>query len=98
MTMENSGIVATRMAAIAVPMRGVAMDKPINWPATVVAPTAASAPHRRNAKRRRPIAASSIRTPLAISARNVTAPTQPKARTTLSTSTNEKPQITASAT
>jgi len=32
---------ATRMAAVAVPMRGVAKESPISWAATVVAPTAA---------------------------------------------------------
>ncbi len=35
--MENSGMAATKIAAMAVPISGVAKVMPINWPATVVA-------------------------------------------------------------
>ncbi|MNN32997.1 hypothetical protein D3C81_1467340 [compost metagenome] len=95
-SIENSGMVATKMAAIAVPMRGVAYDMPISCPATVVAPTTSkgtSSGRRRSGRRSR--AARIARVPLAISARRLTAPTQPKACTTLSNTRNEKPQAMA---
>jgi hypothetical protein len=96
-TIENSGIVPTKMAAMAVPIRGVANDMPISWPATVVAPTTAngSRPALKSSLRFRaaPIAISSDP---AMSARNVTAPTQPNAWTTLSSTANETPQTTES--
>ena len=42
MSIENSGIVPTKIAAIAVPIRGVARFRPMSCPATVVAPITTS--------------------------------------------------------
>lgn len=96
-SMLTSGMPATKIAAIAVPIRGVANDRPMSCPATVVAPTTARGRQSPN-RRRRPVATEiSSRIPLAASERRATAPTQPKARTTLRTSTNEQPQIRAMA-
>jgi hypothetical protein len=42
MSIEKRGIVPTKIAAIAVPILGVATLSPMSWPATVVAPTTTS--------------------------------------------------------
>jgi hypothetical protein len=96
MIIENSGIEATRMAAIAVPMRGMAKDRPISCAATVVAPTTANGrqPTLKSILRR-VIAANSSSVMPATRQRKVTAPTQPKACTTLSSTRNDSPQVMA---
>ena len=94
-TIEKRGMAATKMAAIAVPIRGVATESPTSCPATVVAPTAASGRHPPKASRRRVTTASTVRTTLAVSARKATAPTHPKAWTTRRTRTNDAPHTPA---
>ena len=81
MSMENSGIVAMKMAAIAVPMRGVATLRPIRLPATVVAPTTASGRHDPNRSSRR-VRREQQREAGGDEARKLTPPAQPKACTT----------------
>jgi hypothetical protein len=97
-TIENNGIASTKIAVMAVPMKGAATERPTSWPATVVAPTATNGPGRPKTSRRRVATAMTVRTAAAVRARKVTAPTHPNASTTLRTSTNEEPQISASAT
>ena len=77
MTIVKSGIVPTKMAAIAVPMRGVANDMPTSWPATVVAPTTANGAGRRGSRAAGLVAAASADQDRAGDQRaNVTAPIQ----------------------
>ncbi|UXJ49967.1 hypothetical protein N5P21_18410 [Pseudomonas citronellolis] len=96
MTMENSGMAATKIAAMAVPISGVAKVMPISWPATVVAPTTHSGRHRPRKSSTRPLSrAAASRVRLAISARKLTAPTQPKPAIALSSTRNDRPQATA---
>ncbi len=97
MSIEKRGIVPTKIAAIAVPIRGVANERPSSWPATVVAPTAASGRQLPKARRLRVARAIATRIALAVSARKLTAPTQPNASTTRRTRTNETPQMSAMA-
>ncbi|MNE48123.1 hypothetical protein D3C80_1425680 [compost metagenome] len=69
---------------------------PINCPATVVAPITSSGFNSGRRRRVRPSKAARIARVLpAISARRLTAPTQPKACTTLSRTRKENPQAMA---
>lgn len=93
---ENRGMEPTKIAAIAVPISGVATESPTSCPATVVAPTAESGRHDPKWSRRRVATASPARITQAVRARKATAPTQPKASTTRRTRTNDPPQMPAS--
>jgi len=96
-TMENSGTAETMIAVIAVPMRGAAKAMPASCPATVRRPESASGlqPMLKSRPRRMTTAMTSSAPP-ATSARKETAPAQPKAATTLTTTMKERPHTRAS--
>ena len=89
-------MVATMMAAIAVPIRGMAKEIPSNCPATAVAPTTANGRQPAlNLSVRRVAFAMSQTAAVATNALKETAPIQPKEWLTRRTNRKEKPQAKA---
>ena len=97
MIIENSGMAETRIAVMAVPMMGAAKAMPASWQVTERNPSTASFPQpQEKSSCLPPSRAMKNSAPPATMDRKLTAPAQPKAATTFTTTMKERPHTSAS--